>query len=198
MEFRGEAEPRSEAGLLRVAAMIRCEIAALRAVVDVETGGKGFDGRGRPKALFEPHVFHGLLRRKGDRALLARAVQSGLAYPKWGTKPYPADSFPRIEAACRIDEELALQATSWGLPQILGQNHAAAGFGSAAEMVTAFCGSEDVQLLAMTRFIIAKGLDGALRRKDWAEFAKGYNGPAYARHGYHTKLAKAYARHVSG
>lgn len=33
----------------------------------------------------------------------------------------------------------------------------------------------------------------ALRERNWSEFARRYNGPAYAEHGYHTRLARAYA-----
>ncbi len=34
---------------------------------------------------------------------------------------------------------------------------------------------------------------GELRRQDWAGFARGYNGAQYAKHGYDTKLAAAFA-----
>lgn len=37
-------------------------------------------------------------------------------------------------------------------------------------------------------------LSQKLKQKDWAGFARGYNGPAYAKYGYHKKMAKAYAR----
>ena len=33
----------------------------------------------------------------------------------------------------------------------------------------------------------------ALRKKNWAAFAKAYNGPGYAKNQYDTKLAAAYA-----
>ncbi len=168
---------------------VGCEVAAFRAVVQVETGGRGFDGKGRVKALFEPHIFYRVLSGEKRRS----AVASGLAYAKWGTRPYPADSYPRILAACRIDEERALQAASWGLSQILGLNHRAAGFSSASEMVEAFCVDEGVHLASMARFIVAKKLDGALKRKDWAAFAYGYNGPRYAVNAYDKALAQAYA-----
>ena len=36
----------------------------------------------------------------------------------------------------------------------------------------------------------------ALKRRDWEAFARGYNGQAYKRHGYHTKIAAAYARYA--
>ncbi len=166
-----------------------CEVAALRAVLEVECKGHGFDRYGRPVMLFEPHIFHRLLTGEKRR----RAIESGLAYAKWGTRPYPRDSYPRLMAACRIDEECALQAASWGLPQILGVNHRPAGYRSAADMVMAFCEGEDVHLAAMARFIVANRLADALKRRDWAAFAFGYNGPRYAVNAYDKALAQAYA-----
>ncbi len=188
MEFVGEARKCTDLGYEAAAARIGCEMAVLRAVVAIETGGRGFDAKGRPKALFEPHVFFRLSRGAKRQA----AIKAGLAYQKWGTRPYPKDSYARIAAACEIDEERALQATSWGLPQLLGRNHSAAGYETAVGMVEAFRESEDIQLAAMARFIVANRLDAALERKDWVAFAKGYNGPSYATHGYHRKLAEAY------
>lgn len=189
MDFFGRASKCTDLGYRAAAERIGCEKAVLRAVISVEAAASGFDGKGRPKALFEPHVFYRLLSGEKRRA----AINAGLAYQKWGTRPYPKDSYPRIISACLIDEECALQATSWGLAQILGQNHKAAGYPNAADMVVAFCEGEDEQLAAMARFIVASKLDAALKRKDWAAFAKGYNGPGYATHSYHRKLAKAYA-----
>ena len=179
----------SNVDIARAAAAIGCETAAFRAVIAVETGGHGFDAEGRLKALFEPHIFHRLLGGDKRRA----AIAAGLAYPKWGTRPYPADSYPRIVAACTIDQERALQATSWGLPQILGQNFSAAGYNNAIEMVEAFVSGEAVQLEGMARFIVSNKLDPALKRLDWAAFARGYNGPRYATNAYDKKLAQAYA-----
>lgn len=189
MDFVGKALKCSDHGVMAAAMRIGCEEAVLRAVIAVETGGRGFDSKQRPMALFEPHVFYRLLNNVKRR----EAVRAGLAYQKWGTRPYPRDSYPRIIAACQIDEERALQATSWGLPQILGQNYRAAGFSCAAEMVSAFSEGEDAQLGAMASFIVANRLDAALVRKDWVTFAKGYNGASYKKLGYHSKLARAYS-----
>ena len=47
---------------------------------------------------------------------------------------------------------------------------------------------------AFVSFILANRLDGALRAKNWASFARGYNGPAYAQNAYDKKMAAAYAR----
>jgi hypothetical protein len=174
------------------AATIGCEVAAFRAVIAVETGGRGFDDKGRPKALFEPHVFDRIL--PSDKRARARAA--GLSYRSWGARPYPKDSYPRIIAACGISEELALQATSWGLPQILGKNHKDAGYDSALKMVAAFMAGESEQIAAMARWIVAqRGLALALAVKDWAAFARGYNGPRYAVNSYDKKLAKAHAHY---
>jgi hypothetical protein len=190
MDFTGAARRRSPQAFARAARFLGCEIAAIQAVVDVETAGSGFDGRGRPKALYEPHVFY---RCSSGRAR-DRAVKAGLAYPKWRKGNYPKDSYARIDAACAIDETAALKATSWGLPQILGENYEAAGFDSPQDMVAAFCESEDAQIEAMANFIVANGLAGHLRTKNWVAFARAYNGPAYAEHNYHGKLATAYRK----
>lgn len=162
----------------------------VRAVVEVEASGSGFDGLSRPKALFEPHVFYRELGEK-KRAL---AVNQGLAYRRWGERPYPKDSYPRIIAAMSIDRPAALRSTSWGLGQVMGFNHKTVGYASVEEMVFDLLDDEEKHLAQMIRFIEAESLDDDLRDGRWEAFARGYNGPGYAKHGYHTKLAAAYAK----
>ena len=193
LEFTGAARPRS-AGALRAAAnQLGCDIAAIEALIDVEAAGSGFDHAGRPKMLFEPHIFWQNLSGVQRDA----AAQEGLAYPAW--KPdYPPDSYPRLYKALDINGDAALNSCSWGLPQILGENHAPAGYTTPQNMVAAFCDGEDEQIAAMARFICANHLQGYLQTQNWAAFARGYNGPAYARNAYDTKLAEAYARHAGG
>lgn len=189
LEFTGAARPRSAGALQAAADQLGCDIAAIEAVLDVETGGYGFDHAGRPKMLFEPHIFWQNLSGAERDA----ASQAGLAYPAW--KPdYPPDSYPRLYKAIDINEDAALNSCSWGLPQILGENHMPAGYTTPQDMVAAFCDGEDEQIAAMARFICAKRLNVYLQNQDWAAFARGYNGPAYARNAYDTKLAAAYAR----
>ena len=163
----------------------------IHAVMEVEASGGGFDRLKRPKMLFEPHVFW----RNLSGAERTRAASLGLAYAAWKPGAYPTDSYPRLMQAMAIDETAALKAASWGLGQILGENHRAAGYATPQAMVLAFCnGGEAEHLSAMVRFIVTNGLDDELRRHDWAGFARGYNGASYAKHGYHTKLAKAFAK----
>ena len=67
------------------------------------------------------------------------------------------------------------------------------GYASVQEFVNAMYHSEGAQLDAFVRFIKADaGLHRALRSKDWADFARRYNGPAYAKNQYDVKLAEAY------
>ena len=189
--FKGSAVALSSIDVAMVGRRIGADEDEIRAVLAVETAGGGFDKLGRPRMLFEPHVFYSELG-PGQKRTAAEA--SGLAYPKWGTKPYPADSYARFALAYRLDPAVALRSASWGIGQVMGFNHRAAGYATAGDMVAAFCESETAQLDAMISFIVSKGLDDDLRRHDWSGFASGYNGAGYATHGYHTKLAAAFAK----
>ncbi|GGD24502.1 N-acetylmuramidase domain-containing protein [Aureimonas glaciei] len=188
--FKGAAKPLDDIDLPKLGARVSVGEDEIHAVIDVEASGGAWDRQGRPKMLFEPHVFY----RNLSGAARDKAVAVGMAYPKWGTKPYPADSYPRLLQAMAIDETAALKAASWGLGQILGENFAMAGFASPQAMVLAFLDDAEAHLEAMVAFIIAAGLDDDIRRHDWSGFARGYNGPGYAKNRYHLKLATAFAK----
>lgn len=188
--FKGAAKRLDDIDLPKLGARISVGEDELHAFLDVETRGTGFDSHGRPINLFEPHIFYRQL--SGEKR--ARAVREGLAYQKWGTAPYPKDSYPRLLKAMSIDETAALKSASWGLGQILGSNHLAAGYATVQGMVTAFMEDEENHLAAAVNFIKANKLDDDLRRHDWAGFARGYNGPSYAKNRYDVKLAEAFAK----
>lgn len=190
MQFKGRAQRLTDLDLPTVGAMIGVGEDEIHAVLDVEAAGSGFDKQGRPKMLFEPHVFW---RELGPGPKRDEAARQGLARPQW-KRDYPADSYPRLLAAMKIDAEAALRSASWGLGQVMGFNHAAAGHPSARAMVAAFMDSEGAQLAAMVNFIKANGLDDELRRHDWKGFARGYNGPGFAKNGYDRKLAAAFEK----
>ena len=196
--FKGSATKMTVEDIHAVADTAGIDRAALRAVLSVETGGSGFDKSGRPKALFERHYFYKFI--KDDPVLLDQASAAGLAYPKWGERPYPKGSdavYAEIEAAYEMRPDAALMATSWGLGQIMGSNWKMTGAASVDEMVRQAMESETNQLHHMIGFIQSSGLLDKLKAKDWAGFAKGYNGPAYAKNAYDTKLAGAYANFIS-
>ena len=191
IDFKGRAKRIDAIDFGRIGRLIGVGEDEMRAVVEVEAEGGGFDEQGRPKMLFEPHIFY----RELGEAKRARAVNSGLAYRKWGEKPYPKDgSYPRLAQAIQIDRPAALRSASWGGGQIMGFNHKLAGFASVDDMVEAFMADEEHHLRAMVEFIEANGLDDELRRHDWRGFARGYNGAGYERNGYHTKLEEAFEK----
>jgi hypothetical protein len=192
IEFRGPAKRIEDLDLPRIGALIGVGEDEMHAVLDVESAGSGFDAKGRPKMLFEPHIFYRELAK--DPAKRAQAVAQGVAYEGWRPGTYPSDSYPRLLLAMKIDETAALRSASWGLGQILGNNHLAAGYATVQEMVIDFTKDEDKHLEAMIRFIKAKKLDDELRNHEWAAFARGYNGAMYAAHGYHLKLKSAFER----
>lgn len=182
----------SVADLKNGAASLNCELAALRAVMSVESRASGFDGKNRPIILFEPHIFY---RNLHDQAQRDRAVAEGLAYPHWGEHPYPASSdgnYDRLNRARAINAEAAFRSVSIGLGQILGENFEQVGCASAHAMFDAARQSEANQLSQMVAFIKANKLDGFLRLRQWASFAERYNGPGYRKNAYDEKLATAY------
>lgn len=189
INFIGEAKRIEDLDIPRIGARIGVGEDELHAFMEVEAAGSGFDRQGRPKMLFEPHVFYRNLQGQKRDA----AVKAGLAYPRW-RREYPKDSYPRLLAAMEIDETAALKSASWGLGQILGENHKLVGYSTPQAMVRAFVEDEEAHLEAIVEFLKAKGLDKHLRAHDWAKVAEGYNGAQYAKHGYHTKLKAAFAK----
>jgi len=191
MDFVGTGKRLNSQDLVDAADKLTGDVATIRAVVEVESAGAGFDAQKRPKILFEPHIFY---KQLGPGAKRDRAVKEGLAYPKWGTKPYPPASkrYDQLARAIDIDETAALNSASWGLPQIMGFNFKSAGFPNAKAMVTSMMQGEREQLLAFVNLLIDWKLAATLQKHDWRTFALKYNGPGALKNGYDKKLEKAY------
>jgi N-acetylmuramidase len=86
-------------------------------------------------------------------------------------------------------------APSWGKFQILGSNHKACGHATVQSFVKAMTTSEREHLRAFATFVAANpAMLTALRQKDWAGFAKRYNGPDYAKFNYDQKMRDAYRK----
>lgn len=180
-------------GLRQTADRLRCDAAAVLAVIDVETSGCGFLPDRRLQLLFERHRFRRETGGRFDKIAPDLSAPSAGGYGGGG-----AGQYDRLARAMALDKPAALRSASWGLGQIMGGNAEHAGYDDAAAMVAAFAADENEQLLAIARFILAERLDGALRAHRWAEFAHGYNGPQYWKHDYDERLAAAHARHVRG
>ena len=194
IDFVGPARALGTEDVRTIAGYLGCHVAAVRAVLAIEAAGNGFGPDKRPIILNEPHHFY---RQIGPGPKRNEAVRRGLAYQAWGAKPYPRTQAARyawLADAMGIDEAAALKSCSWGMGQVMGFNHQAAGFNTVQDFVRAMTISEGAQLYAMARFIVTNDLQLALRRLDWRAFARGYNGAAYEKNAYHTKLAAAYQR----
>ena len=188
--FKGAAKRLDDIDIPRIGHRIGVGEDEIHAFMDVEAAGSGFDSQGRPRILFEPHVFY----RNVPAALRQRAVSAGLAYARWGMRPYPKDSYPRLLAAMEIDETAALKSASWGLGQILGENHKMIGYDTPQAMVVAFMEDEENHLAGMVDFLIAAKIDDDLRAHRWAKVAEVYNGPGYRKNNYDGRLSAAFAR----
>jgi hypothetical protein len=188
VDFVGTGRRLTSSGLMAAANKVGVDAATLRAVLEVETAGAGFDARNRLKLLFEPHIFY---KQLGPGRKRDEAVRRGLAYPKAGTRPYPPLSkrYDQISEAMAIDEVAALNSASWGLPQIMGFNHKAAGFPSAKAMVESMLEGEDQQLEAFANLLSDWKLAASLRKRDWRTFSLRYNGKNALRNGYDRKIA---------
>lgn len=173
------------------------EPALLKAVQIVEAAGRdGFLSDGRPQILFEGHIMYKEFHKKfpdRDLAYLCKKF-SMVFYPKWDKSKYfgGLGEYKRLELAREIDEECALKATSWGMFQIMGFNHNLCGCKDVFDFVHKMSESHEKQLELMYYFMNNSGCLKELKEKDWAGFAKKYNGPGYAQNAYDQKLRNAY------
>lgn len=183
----------------QVAELLGCEPAALKAVQQVETGGRGdFFSPGRPAILFEGHIFWTQLKKRGSNPEDYVKGNENILYPKWEKGHYKGGigEYDRLEQARKINREAADASASWGMFQIMGFNYAACGEESIESFVRSMCESEFKQLLLTANFIKKNSqMLQALQARDWAVFAKCYNGPAYAQNRYDVKLEAAYQKY---
>ena len=188
-----------ESDITEAAKLLSVDVASVKAVVQVESAGSGYlkEGRLRVKILFERHKFYELLHKKDPaKAKKVHAEVPHICNPKSGGYLGGVGEYPRLARAMEIDPEIGMMSASWGLFQIMGFNHKAAGYQTIHDIVDAMKESEGKQLLAFANFIKAhKTMHLALQKQDWATFAKLYNGPAYKKNNYDSKLANAYARY---
>lgn len=157
----------------------------------VESRNSGFDSQGRPVILFERHVFYKYTKGKyaDSHPDLCNRTPGG-----YGSS---ASQWGRYERAANLDRWAANMATSWGLGQVMGFNHATAGYLTVDQMVVAMGESEGKQLDAAIEFIIHNGLAKYLKKWDAAGFAAHYNGAGYRKNDYDGKLNAARAKFLA-
>ena len=181
--------------IIAAAKRINVPAAQIKAINDVESPKGGFYADGTPVILFERHKYYQALT---DRHWYTKRNEMHLNYPDI-CNPSAGDynvrpQYEKLEIAATLNWDAAHESASWGFGQVMGFNWQKLGYESVRDFVTKMYESEGQQLDAVCRYIKATGLDAALRRKDWAAFAKGYNGKDYQRNYYDNKMASAYAR----
>ena len=175
----------------RAAKALNCSVAAIKAVVRVESRGNGFLPSGEPVILFERHIMNRLLRAKG---IIVRDKLDIVNTQPGGYKGGQAEH-ARLAEAVKIDRDCALQSCSWGLFQIMGFHWKALGYKTLQAFINDMYKSESKQLDVFVKFIqINPSIHKALRELDWHKFAHGYNGPNYRKNRYDEKLSNEYAK----
>lgn len=193
--FLAGLKAENTAGLTRAdfeasAGRLNCEWEALAAAAEVESSAAGaFAADGRPNICFERHLFSRKTASRFDTSHPDVSSRSPGAYP--GAQD---ERWAQLAAAYALDAEAALQSTSFGRFQILGQYFATLGLPNAHDYVAKLARSERDQLEAFEGFVRAAGLADELQRRDWVGFVSRYNGPGYAVRQMDRRLAEVYAR----
>lgn len=173
-----------------VARELGVEVAAVKAVVLIEAGHsmQGFYAPGVPVVNFDRTIYNKVASkapdRRGDKSAKVPKGLSGYALKEW----------TQLTNARRNNEQGANMGAFWGMFQIGGFNYKKCGCKDVDEFVDQMCESEFAQLELFAHFIKNAGMVDDLRRKDWKSFSKKYNGASALRRGYHTRMAKAYAK----
>jgi hypothetical protein len=188
----------SEADYEAAAKILKCDVAAIKAVAEVESSGNGFLNDGRVKVLFEGHWFY-----RFTKGIYAQSHPT-ICYKKWTREFYAkgatseirgAGELARLAEAMALDQNAALLSASYGKFQIMGFNFAICGFAQVVDFYNAMQVSEGNQLNAFCNYITHNTLDDLLRNHNWEQFAFRYNGPEFKKNAYDTKLAKAHEKY---
>lgn len=197
--------PLTDDDIIHVSRQHRVAPEATKAVIYVETPAPhvGDYRPGQPLILFERHKFY---KYSGDHP--ASRVAPELSNPKAGGyskgrtwEERQAGEHAKLQKAFTLFggqvKDAALMSISMGLFQIMGFNHAVIGQPTVAAMWERYKMQDDLlDLEDFFRFATNARLIDKLRALDWAGFARGYNGAAYARNQYDVKLRDFHQRFI--
>ena len=188
----------SEEDYRKAAEKLGVETAVIKAVVEIEAGRShnGFHAPGMPLINFDLAMFkRAAARRSIKLSKYSRSHREVFARPnarRYGSRQ--AAQHARLAGAMSIETTAAIDGTFWGMFQIGGFNWKKCGASSREDFVMRMSRSEHDQLDMFVNFVMSEGIDRFLRKKDWAGFARRYNGPSYKKRRYHTRMANAYKR----
>lgn len=182
----------SDAAYAAAATTLGCEVAAIRAIAEVESPRGAWLDDGRPAILYERHYFR---NRTNSAYNMTHPDLSGAYGGAYGTYN---QQYEKLFRAAVLNEQAALESASWGRFQIMGANYTQTGHADVAAFVTDMNTSIARQLEVFVAFIQGDTtLSAAIVAKDWARFARRYNGPAYRDNQYDTRMAAAYRRYAA-
>ena len=119
--------------------------AAVKAVIKVESRGRGFNRDEKEIILFEGHIFWKELNNIGIDPYSILRGNEDILYKKPNYKYYNRPQYPRLEKAKDIDEVVALKSASYGMFQVMGFNYKLAGFTDVENMVNTLSKNEKNQ-----------------------------------------------------
>lgn len=172
-------------------------VPALKAVMEVECKSSGFNADGTPVILYERHKFYkGLININWiTKAKQWHKLYPDICNPSAGGYGKYSEQHKKLERAAKLNRDVALESCSWGLGQVMGYHWKSLGYSSLQSFINAMYRDELSQLDALCRYIKVNNLIRFIKVKDWAGFARGYNGVAFAKNEYDIKLAAAYKKH---
>ena len=174
-----------------IAEELDVEIAAIKAVVRIEAGAslEGFWAPGVPVINFDRAMYNKVRSTSKAKAPAGEAVPSGIK------SAYGRKEWSQLVAARKANLDKANMGTFWGMFQIGGFNYKQCGRETVQEFVDRMSFSEFEQLQLFANFIKNTGMLTDLRNKNWAGFARKYNGSSYRARGYHTRMAREYQKY---
>jgi hypothetical protein len=194
----------------------------VKALIEVESSGRGHLKNGNAKILFEGHLFWRLLRNRGlaeEELQILQKTNKDILYKTWTREFYKGGTgeYDRLERAKKIDPKLAVYSASWGLFQILGENlehNIKSRMGNEEDQYKSWVDFEEKQheheryhFLDFFAFITTKKLkdtplinfisenENSNGNYNWANFAHGYNGSGYKANKYDIRLQAAYEKY---
>lgn len=174
---------------------LHCEVAAVKAVSDVESSGSGYFSSGTPCILFEAHIFSKFTDHQYDES------HPDISSKTWNRSLYIGGEreYERLQKAMLLNRQAALKSASYGRFQIMGFNYEPAGYDDVESFVRDMFFAESNHLKAFANFIKSTpNTLKAIQSLDWGTFARYYNGPAYAENRYDQRLQMAYMKHSEG
>lgn len=194
----------------------------VKAVIEVESSGRGHLKNGDAKILFEGHLMWRLLKNNGmseDELEKLQRSNKDILYKSWTREFYKGGigEYDRLERAKKIDPKLAVYSASWGLFQILGENldhNIKSRLGDGEDQYKSWIEFEAKQhehekyhFMDFMAFIMTKKFKGTPLinfisenennngNYNWANFAHGYNGSGYKANKYDIRLQAAYEKY---